>query len=185
MRITDDNLNSFNVPDEHLASIRALLNRYPEQLATGLALPVANNATMEINLTDNFIVTRRPYRLSDSERGEVRKIIDELLAHGIIRKSTSPFASPILLVRKKQGTYRMCVDFRELNAHTIKDKYPMPRIDDQLDRLGRGVFFTSLDLASGFHQIPFLRIGDFSDRQGSSTLPSLLDWDQIYHCYRL
>jgi hypothetical protein len=65
-------LNSFNVPDEHLASIRALLNRYPEQLATGLALPVANNATMEINLTDNFIVTRRPYRLSDSERGEVR-----------------------------------------------------------------------------------------------------------------
>jgi hypothetical protein len=110
-------LNSFNVPDEHLASIRALLNRYPEQLATGLALPVANNATMEINLT------RRPYRLSDSERGEVRKIIDELLAHGIIRKSTSPFASPILLVRKKQGTYRMCVDFLELYAHTIKDKY--------------------------------------------------------------
>jgi hypothetical protein len=51
MGITDDNLNSFNVPDEHLASIRALLNRYPEQLATGLALPVANNATMEINLT--------------------------------------------------------------------------------------------------------------------------------------
>jgi hypothetical protein len=76
------------------------------------------------------------------------------LAHGIIRKSTSPFASPILLVRKKQGTYRMCVNFRELNAHTIKDKYPMPRIDDQLDRLGRGVFFTSLDLASGFYQIP-------------------------------
>jgi hypothetical protein len=48
----------------------------------------------------------------------------------------------------------MCVDFRELNAYTIKDKYPMPRIDDRLDRLGRGVFFTSLDLASGFHQIP-------------------------------
>ncbi|KAJ3646597.1 hypothetical protein Zmor_024178 [Zophobas morio] len=84
----------------------------------------------------------------------LRKIIDELLSHGIIRTSTSPFASPILLVKKKQGSYRMCVDFRELNAHTVKDKYPMPRIDDQLDRLGRGKFFTSLDLASGFHQIP-------------------------------
>ncbi len=155
MRVTDEsNFNILNVPNEHLSSVRRLLDCFPEMLATGFAIPAAQCAPMEINLVDNFIVTRRPYRLSESERMEVRKIIDELLSHGIIRTSTSPFASPILLVKKKQGSYRMCVDFRELNAHTVKDKYPMPRIDDQLDRLGRGKFFTSLDLASGFHQIP-------------------------------
>jgi hypothetical protein len=151
MRVVEDQLGSIVVPDEFADQIRSLLNNFSDLIATGLALPEVTNASMEINLIDNFIVTRRPYRLADSERVEVRKIITDLLSNGIIRESTSPYASPILLVRKKQGSYRMCVDFRELNAHTVKDKFPLPRIDDQLDRLGRGKYFTSLDMAVIVH----------------------------------
>lgn len=137
-----------------MSRTRSLLVEFFDLLPSGIKLQRVNNASMEINLTDNFIVTRRPYRLADVERVEVRKIVNELLENGIIRESTSPYASPVLLVCKKQGSYRMCVDFRELNAHTVKDRFPLPCIDDQLDRLGRGQFFTSLDMASGFYQIP-------------------------------
>jgi hypothetical protein len=140
-----------NVPDERFDKVNSLLQKYSALLAPGRSV---NNAFLKINLKDDFIVSRSPYRFSISEREEIRKIILELLDAGIIRESSSPYASPVLLVRKKEGTYRMCVDFRELNAHTVKDRYPLPRIDDQLDRLGRGNFFTSLDMASGFHQIP-------------------------------
>lgn len=80
-------------------------------------------------------------------------LIDELINNSIIRESTSPYDSPLLLVTKKDISYRMCVDFRELNAHIVKDRFLFPRINNnQLDRLGRGKFFTSLDMASGFYQ---------------------------------
>lgn len=80
--------------------------------------------------------------------------MQELLDNGIIRESDSPYASPILLVKKKTGDYRMCVDFRKLNAITVKDKYPLPLIDDQIDKLKGQRYFTTLDLASGYYQVP-------------------------------
>jgi hypothetical protein len=92
--------------------------------------------------------------MSESERMKVRKITDDLAKNDIIRESNSPFGSPVVLVQKNDGTDRLCVDYRALNKITVKDRYPLPRIDDQLDRLGKGKFFTSLDMTSGFHQIP-------------------------------
>ena len=84
----------------------------------------------------------------------MKNLVSELLTNNIIRESNSPFASPALLVQKKDGFHRLCVDFRELNRHTVKLRYPLPLIDDQLDRLGKAKYFTTLDMASGFHQLP-------------------------------
>lgn len=109
---------------------------------------------MNIRLKSDTHINYRPYRLSYAETLRVRDIVKELLDKGIVRESESDYASPILLVKKKDGTDRMCVDFRKLNDATVKDRFPLPRIDDHIDRLGRNRYFTSLDMATGFHQIP-------------------------------
>lgn len=110
---------------------------------------------LEIRLMDaNKTVMRRPYRLSSEEKTLVRGKIQELLANGVIRPSCSPFASPMLLVKMKNGDDRLCVDYRELNANTIADKYPLPLISDQINRLRGSKFFSSLDMASEFYQVP-------------------------------
>lgn len=108
---------------------------------------------MSIHLSDNTPVVYRPYRLSYNERKVVKGMIDDLLENKIVRESDSPYSSPILLVKKKNGEQRMCVDYRKLNSRTIKDKYPLPRVDEFLEKLKGSLYFTSLDLASGYHQI--------------------------------
>ena len=97
---------------------------------------------------------RLPYRrISPKDYGEVREHIQELQEAGIIRPSKSPFASPIVIVRKKDGQIRMCVDYRKLNSRTVRDAYPIPRIEESLDALGKAKYFSSLDLMSGYLQV--------------------------------
>ena len=94
-----------------------------------------------------------PYRMSPLELTELKKQIEELLAKGFIRPSVSPWGAPVLLVKKKDGSMRLCIDYRQLNKVTIKNKYPLPRIDDLLDQLLGASVFSKIDLRSGYHQI--------------------------------
>ncbi|WVZ75873.1 hypothetical protein U9M48_023895 [Paspalum notatum var. saurae] len=98
-------------------------------------------------------IYKKAYRIAGVELLEVKKQIDELLEKGFIRKSTSPWASPVLLTEKKDGTLRMCVDYRGLNAVTVKNKYPLPRIEDLFDQLKGASVFSKIDLRSGYHQL--------------------------------
>ncbi|XP_043262479.1 LOW QUALITY PROTEIN: uncharacterized protein LOC122403183 [Colletes gigas] len=135
-------------------AVAAVLGRYQHMLASGSNVRRVSTGEMSIVTKEDRVVSYHPYRLSFVEREKVRGIIDELLANEIIRESTSPYTSPIILVKKKNGEERMCVDFRALNKITVKDRFPLPLIEDQLDRLGTGKYFTTLDMASGFYQVP-------------------------------
>lgn len=98
-------------------------------------------------------VNIKPYRYSPSQKDEIERQIQEMLANGIIRPSQSPFASPVILVKKKDGSWRFCVDYRQLNNITVKNKYPLPVVDELLDELNGAAWFTKLDMRSGYHQI--------------------------------
>ena len=100
---------------------------------------------------------RQPYRMSPGELDELKKQLQDLIDNGLIRPSSSPYGAPVLFVKKKDGSMRLCVDYRALNKHTVKNRYPLPRIDELLDRLGHAKIFSKLDLTSGYHQI---RIAD-------------------------
>jgi len=141
--------------DNEKAQLIELLEKHSTSFTNGIPHTRVNTGEMKIRLIDpTKTVQRRPYRLSPEEREVVRMQVSELIRCNIVRPSCSPFASPMLLVKKKNGTDRLCVDFRELNSNTISDKYPLPLISDQIARLRGANYFTCLDMASGFHQIP-------------------------------
>jgi hypothetical protein len=98
-------------------------------------------------------ISKRPYRMPPKELTELKVQLQELLDKGYIRPSSSPWGSPALFVKKKDGSLRMCVDYRPLNAVTIKNKYPLPRIDVLFDQLAGAKVFSKIDLRSGYHQI--------------------------------
>ena len=107
-----------------------------------------------IVLTDDIPLAQRPYRQSVYDADETARQIRELLAKGLIRESLSPYAAPITLADKKDGSKRLCVDYRRLNKKTVADKTPMPLIADVIDRLQGSTIFSKLDFASGYWQIP-------------------------------
>lgn len=98
-------------------------------------------------------VNVRPYRYSPTQKDEIEKQLAEMLSNGIIKPSNSPYASHVLLVRKKDRTWKFCVDYRHLNAQTVKDKHPMPVVDELLDELAGAIWFSKLDFRAGYHQL--------------------------------
>ena len=95
-----------------------------------------------------------PYRLPHAYRETVRNELEEMERTGVIERSRSEWSAPIVLVKKKDGSLRMCVDYRRLNAVSQADAYPMPRVDDLIDRLGKARYITTLDLSRGYWQVP-------------------------------
>ena len=125
---------------------------FPEDLPPGL--PPKREVDHKIELLPGTRPPSRPtYHMSAAELTELKKQLDELIAAGFIQPSKSPFGAPILFVKKKDGTTRMCVDYRALNEITIKNSYPLPRIDELFDRLQGAKYFSKIDLRSGYHQI--------------------------------
>nr|GFB10070.1 putative reverse transcriptase domain-containing protein [Tanacetum cinerariifolium] len=93
------------------------------------------------------------YRLAPSETKELAEQLKELFDKGFIRPSSSPWGAPFLFVKKKDGSFRMCIDYQELNKLTIKNRYPLPRIDDLFDQVQGSSVYSKIDLRSGYHQL--------------------------------
>jgi hypothetical protein len=124
---------------------------FPEELTE---LPPDRDVEFVIELMPGAgPVAKSPYRMSSDELDELKKQLKKLLEQGFVRPSASPWGSPVLFVEKKDGTKRMCIDYRTLNSMTIKNKYPLPRIEDLRDRLKKARFFSKIDLRSGYHQM--------------------------------
>jgi hypothetical protein len=132
-----------------------VLNEYPMCIATNMSeLGETKTVEMKIELTSTQPIFHGPRRYAESERRGIKELVEELLRNGVIRESSSPYASPVLLVSKKSGEKRLYVDYRALNKLTVRDRYTLPQIEEQLGRLSGYNYFTSLDLFAGYHQVP-------------------------------
>ncbi|KAL0544273.1 hypothetical protein IC582_019386 [Cucumis melo] len=128
---------------------------FPEELP---GLPPHREVEFAIELESGTVpISRAPYRMAPAELKELKVQLQELLDKGFIRPSVSPWGAPVLFVKKKDGSMRLCIDYRELNKVTVKNRYPLPRIDDLFDQLQGATVFSKIDLRSGYHQ---LRIKD-------------------------
>ena len=143
--------------DESLPSVVvSLLQEYDDVFSNDMpsGLPPIRRIEHQIDFVPSATVPNRPaYRSNLEEIKELQRQVEELLTKGHVRESISPCAVPVLLVPKKDGTWRMCVDYRAINNITIKYRHHIPRLDDMLDELHGSCIFTKIDLKSGYHQI--------------------------------
>ncbi|KAL0329707.1 UNVERIFIED_CONTAM: Transposon Ty3-I Gag-Pol polyprotein [Sesamum radiatum] len=141
-------------PTVSSTAIDTLLESYADIFQEPQGLPPSRGVEHQIQLKPDAIPKKmHPYRYSFAQKNEIEKIVKELLESGMIQPSQSSFGSPVLLVKKKDGSWRMCIDYRYLNSLTIKHNFPIPVVDELLDELHGARFFSKIDLRSGYFQI--------------------------------
>ncbi|MCO5556935.1 hypothetical protein L7F22_010490 [Adiantum nelumboides] len=145
------NLSSLDV------SRQAFLNEYADCFPKALPGQLSPERPEDHNIDlipGSAAPNKPPYRVSAVQQEEIMTEVNELLLKGHLQPSSFPFCSHVLLVQKKDGSWRLCIDYRALNKITVKNKFPIPRIDDVSDRLQGASFFSRIDLKSGYHKIP-------------------------------
>ncbi|XP_076830004.1 uncharacterized protein LOC143475987 [Brachyhypopomus gauderio] len=153
--ILDLSISWSNLSPAQEQSSKALLQQYSSVFSCRDGdLGCTNLIEHEIPLLEDAPVRQRYRRLPPSQYEVVKTHIGELLDQGVVQVSCSPYASPIVVVQKKDGTIRLCVDYRQLNSRTRKDAFPLPRIEESLDALAGATMFSTLDMASGYNQVP-------------------------------
>lgn len=131
-----------------------LLSKYKDIFASDVKdLGCCDTITHKIRLTDDIPVRQKPFRVPHHLQPEMKRQIDQLLEAGVIEPSTTPYAAPVLLVKKQDGSYRLVSDLRKLNEKTLPDNFPLPNMNEMLDMLGGANYFSTLDLTSGFYQM--------------------------------
>lgn len=165
-----------NLNKDQREKLYAILHKHSKcfdvgQLAPGQAISTKHR----IDVGEQQPLRQRPYRVSLAERNMIDDQVSEMLRKGVVRPSSSPWASPVVLVKKKDGTIRFCVDYRRLNRITKKDVYPMPRIDDALDCLQGAEYFSTMDLHSGYWQVPMAE--DDKQKTAFSTPDGLFEFN--------
>nr|GEY25013.1 putative reverse transcriptase domain-containing protein [Tanacetum cinerariifolium] len=141
--------------DVFLANDVPIVRDFPEVFPEDLpGIPPARPVEFQIDLVPGVVpVVRAPYRLAPSEMKELAEQLQELSDKGFIRPSSSPWGAPVLFVKKKDESFRMCIDYRKLNKLTMKNRYPLPRIDDLFDQLQGSSVYSKIDLRSSYHQL--------------------------------
>jgi hypothetical protein len=144
---------SIDGKEANLLEVIRVVSEFPDMFPKDLpGMPPERKVEFAIELEPRTApISKRAYRVSGQELVELKKQIDELLEKGYIRLSTSPWAALVLFVEKKEGTKRMCIDYQALNEVTIKNKYPLPRIEDLFDHFRETRIFSKIDLRSGYH----------------------------------
>jgi hypothetical protein len=149
-----------SVEGKALEDIR-VVSDFPDVFAEDLpGMPPDRDIEFSIKLTPGTApISKRPYRMDVKDLAELKKQIEELLIKGFILPSSSPWGAPTLFVDKKDGSRRLCIDYRSLNEVTIKNKYPLPRIEDLFDQMRGAKVFSKIDIRSGYHQLK-IRVED-------------------------
>lgn len=173
---TPDKTNEFEGCDaKQKTNLEKFVSEYDILFQEPKGLPPKKEIVHDIHLQqDAPFPNIGMYRLSTLENAKIKKRVQELLNKGFIRPSTSPCGSPIVLARKKDGSWRMCIDYRALNKITIKNLYPLPRIDDLLDQLKEVVYFSKLDLRSGYHKVKVAEQDAW--KTAFKTMQGLYEW---------
>lgn len=141
-------------------ALQGMLGRFGDVFSTPVGLPPARDADHRIVLTEGATPPNiRLYRYPYVQKGEIERLVTKMMTSGIIRHSTNRFSSLVILVKKRDGSWRFCVDYRALNHITVPDKFSIPIIDELLGELDGAVVFSKLDLRAGYHQIR-IREGD-------------------------
>lgn len=181
--LEDFDFNSGEISYDHLdnetkETLKIFLEQYKDCFAMGIKdLTGCDTLLHKVELSDQVPVRQKHYKTPHHLKDELNRQINELLENNIIQESTSPYAAPVILVKKKDGSYRLCTDFRKLNIKTLPDSFPIPNITELVDNLSGSYIFSSLDLCSGFYQMKV----DPKDtyKTAFATDSGLYEWNRV------